>query len=270
MPNVTLEEALSHGRGVERPFTCPEHDDNHSSASVNVVKGLWVCYACQANGKVEGWAPTADDLQRMLDRKDERVRTYPESWLDLFDGEHVSPYWATRYGKKVAAAFRCGTDPWTGMPTYPLRDAVGRVIGVVRRNDIDPEQPKYLYPPNVHTSRTLFGIERVQLRQRVARLVLVEGASDVLAIHEIAPKELVLGCYGAGLHAPQVQLIHQINPSLVVSGFDDDDAGRAATERAMAQLDGLDVVDLRWGAYGGTDAGSCEPESRKQALARAA
>jgi len=267
MVNITLDEALTNGRGVERPFCCPVHEDSHSSASVNTMKGLWVCYACKASGSIEGWSPTADDIQRMLDRKDERVRVYPSGWLDLFDGDHVSPYWARRYGEGVARYFRCGTDPWTGMPTYPLRDAAGRVIGVVRRNDIDAELPKYIYPANVHTSRTLFGIEQaLNRRVKIRRVVLVEGASDVLAIHQSDPLELVLGTYGAGLHAPQVQLIHQINPSEVVSAFDDDDAGRAATERAHEQLDGIRVTSVEWLKFGGTDAGSIEPADRVRAL----
>ena len=264
--HITLDDALTNGRGVERAFCCPVHGDDNASASVNVQKGLWVCYACKASGTLEGWSPTADDIIRMLDRKDERTRTYPETWLALFDGHHASPYWEGRYGRGVAQHFRCGTDPWTGMPTYPLRDSAGRLIGTVRRNDVDPELPKYLYPANVHTSRTLFGIERAQVG-RVKTLILVEGASDVMAIYEVDPSAIVLGTYGAGLHVPQVELIHQINPALVVSGFDDDDAGRAATERAMEQLVGIDVVDLRWGAHGGTDAGSIPPAQRKKALA---
>lgn len=270
MVNITLDEALSNGRGVERPFCCPSesHDDRNASASVNVAKGLWVCYACRASGTLEGWSPTADDIIRMLDRKEERTRTYPEGWLDLFDGDHVSPYWAKRYGDQVASRFRCGTDPWTGMPTYPLRDAASRLIGVVRRNDLDPELPKYLYPPNVHTSRTLFGIERIQSSiVRIKRITLVEGASDVLAIYESDPNEIVLGTYGAGLHAPQVELIHQINPSEVVGAFDDDDAGRAATERAKEQLSGIRVIPVDWLPFGGTDAGSIPPASRLKALA---
>ena len=265
--NITLDDAIANGRGVERPFCCPVHDDSNASASVNVVKGLWVCYACRASGTLEGYAPSHEDILRMLD-PEKRTRVYPEVWLDMFDGDHPSTYWASRYGEEVAKAFRCGTDPWTGMPTYPIRDASRRVIGVVRRNDIDPELPKYLYPAGVHASRTLGGIENAS--GYVKRLMLVEGMSDVMAMCEAEPDMLVLGTYGAGLHAPQVQLIHQIGPSEIVAGFDDDDAGRAATERAHHQLQGIRVIPVDWSSHGGSDAGSCPPAKRKKAVKAAA
>ena len=42
---------------------------------------------------------------------------------------------------------------------------------------------------------------------------------------------MIVGCYGAGLHAPQVDLINRLRPQLVVLAFDNDDAGERAGAR---------------------------------------
>lgn len=271
MTTITLDEALSMGRGVERPFSCPtpEHEDANASASVNVEKGLWVCFACSAAGSLEGFSPSAEDVKKMLDREVVRERVYPEAWLDLYDADHPSPYWAERYGVEVASAYRCGTHPFTGNPTYPLRDAGGRVLGVVQRDDDPFAKAKYLYPPNTSTSKTLFGLEVPRPLWPI--VVLVEGASDVMALEEERPNDvMVLGTYGAGLHAPQVDIIRSISPVLVLAGFDADSAGEKAAVRARSQLHGYVVRRVFWDRAGATDAGSIpEPERRWQCVAAA-
>lgn len=247
---TTLSEALTTGRGTERPFRCQVHDDSNASASVNVLKGVWICYACGAKGVVDGDAaiPSADELLTLL-KDEEPPRLYAEAWLDTFDADHPSPYWEERFGYQVARHFRCGTHPLTGMPTYPLRDASGQVTGVVVRQE--NEQPKYKYPYGTRTSETFFG-DRVHGRV----VVLVEGAADVMSLHQAGiPKGwTVKGCYGAGLHYPQARLIAEMSPSVVIAAYDDDDAGRMATERAAYALtDIAPVVSHRWGRVGGKD-----------------
>ena len=229
---TTLADALASGRGVERPFQCQVHDDTNASASVNVLKGVWYCYACHAHGVVDGddAIPSAEDLLKLLE-EEEPARVYAESWLDAFDADHPSPYWEGRFGYRTARHYRCGTHPMTGAPTYPIRDSLGRVGGVVVRNET--MDPKYKYPYGVRTSETFFG------DMGLARVVvLVEGAGDVMAIHQagIPAGWSVRGCYGSGLHWPQARIIAEESPDVVISAFDDDRAGhladRAGTLRA--------------------------------------
>lgn len=246
---ITLDQALSTGRGVERAFNCPVHDDRNASASVNTVKQVWFCYACGAHGSVEDHVPTTDDVLRVL-QGDAPPVIYPESWLDLFDAYEPSPYWTKRYGADTANHFRCGTDFQDGSPTYPIRNARGQALGVVRRYD---SQPKYRYPANIRVSETLFG-----LGKRTSVVVLVEGAADVMALHQsgIPDNWTALGVFGAGLHFPQVQILADWSPKVVIAAFDDDPAGHHATERAQSQLaDIAPVVSVGWATFGGKDPG---------------
>lgn len=243
----SLEDVLVDGRGTERAFQCHVHDDNHASASVNVDLGVWICYACGAKGSVEGHVPDPKSVIRALS-EDAPARQFPEEWLDLFDAHHPSDYWTDRVGAATAEHFRCGTHPQSGAPTYPLRNLSGTVLGVVVRNA--DEEPKYRYPYGPRTSQTFFSSDNRLTRKPV--VVLVEGAPDVMALHQagLPGHWQALGCFGAGLHMPQIEALADINPKLIIAGFDADKAGRLATERAEIQCAELaPVVSVPWDTF---------------------
>lgn len=259
--SISLEEALAHGRGEERAFNCPAHDDQNASASVNVTKGVWYCYACNAHGAIDKKAPSVDEVVALLAGKADPPRILPETWLDLFDSAGPSPYWAKRFGEETASAFRCGTHYYSGLPTYPIRAVSGDVLGVVTRQDVDP---KYLYPRGVRISGTLFGDYK-----HVPVVVVVEGAADVMALAQagIPDHWTVLGCFGAGLKAPQVTLVADLAPKVVIAAFDGDRAGQAANERALSQLQGIaPVLSHHWNTFGGGDPGEIPVEQRIASL----
>jgi hypothetical protein len=255
---TTLSEALAEGQGVERPFNCasPEHEDVNASASVNVVLGVWYCFSCGASGTIDGHVPTVAEALSVL-KGETRPRVYAESWLDIFDAQGPNPYWTSRYGLDITESIRCGTHPGTGNPTYPLRDATGRVLGVVQRQSA--REPKYLYPSGVRVSGLFFGDPQPR-----GTVILCEGASDVMAIYASAThhKEKmpwgwsVLGCFGAGIHAPQVAMLHDMQPRQIVLAFDADKAGLAAAERSYNTLSQFwDVKVHDWGTSGFKDPG---------------
>lgn len=228
-----LDEAVARGRGIERPFQCDVHEDSNASACVNVLKGVWICYACGASGRV-GTGSVTVEMKALLDfmESPENVPVKTINWLNIFDAAGPSPYWAQRYGQRVSDMFRCGTHPETGNPTYPIHSPFGNIWGVVQRAD-DGEH-KYLYPLNVPVSQTLFNYS--PRWAGVKRVVVVEGASDVMAMYATRlGKEkrhtLIVGSYGAGLKKPQVDLINDLRPEEVVLAFDNDMAGFAAAHR---------------------------------------
>jgi Toprim-like len=247
---TTLAEALAFGQGIERPFLCPSHEDTNASASVNVALGVWYCYTCHSSGTLNDHVPTVEEALSILSGK-AKPRIYAEAWLDIFDAYQPSPYWAKRYGVAVAEMFRCGTHPVTGNPTYPLRGPDGHPRGVVQRQE---GTPKYLYPTGARTSDTFFGLPITPK----GVVVLVEGASDVMAIHYGAvPSDWsILGCFGSGVHVPQIDLLRDTAPRLIVAAFDADKAGYSASKRASVALaDIAPVVTHDWAAFGVNDPG---------------
>jgi len=247
---TTLAEALAFGQGIERPFLCPSHEDTNASASVNVALGVWYCFTCQSHGTLDDHVPTIEEALSVLSGK-AKPRVYAEAWLDIFDAYQPSPYWTKRYGHDLASQFRCGTHPLTGNPTYPLRGPDGLPRGVVQRQEGDP---KYLYPAGVRISDTFFG--RLDPKNVV---VLVEGASDVMAIHydgDVPRDWSVLGCYGSGVHVPQIDLLRDATPRLIVAAFDADKAGYAASARAVKSCSEIaPVITHDWSDWGVNDPG---------------
>lgn len=258
---TTLEEAVAYGRGVERPFRCHEHEDSSASASVNVVKMVWVCYACLAKGVVDGKrVPTTDELLAMLE-PEQAVKEYPQSWLGLYG---YGGYWADRFPDWLCWYLSLGEDPWTGEGTYPVHTPGGRLAGVARRTALPGPGPKYLYPPSWSASRTLFGTRGRWSHQEY--LVLGEGAADAAAVLETGVP--ALACYGAGLHAPQLDIIREIAPQLVLCGFDMDEAGeRAAAQTYDALSPFCEVGFIEW--KGAKDPAEMAVEARLEAILEA-
>lgn len=270
---ITLEEAVISGRGVERPFHCHEHDNTRSpTGSVNVALGVWVCYSCGAAGKVNGVTVKPSEFRQLVEAMTAGP-TAPthmnEHWLDVFDSYGPSPYWMERVGLKTAEKFRTGTHPFTGLPTYPIRNRVAQPLGVVQRTGT--EERKYVYPPGVSVSQHLFGYQYAYRRSTV---VLVEGAADVMAIdqaYDSQPPFTPLGVYGAGLHRPQTELIAALAPQRVVCAFDRDAAGQQAAQRSTAILDdaGLGPAIVHHWTADVKDFGEATPQQIRKELAYA-
>jgi len=263
MRALTLAEALRYGRGVERPFLCPEHGDSRPSASVNVVKGKWFCYTCHAHGELTGEARLAEPeyhLMRLwLDQRLEERHVYPEGWLNQYDAGPVHPYWLRRVGADAARRFRLGADPDGAAVTYPLRDPDGDVLGVVRRA-LEGDGPKYRYPRGVDIGGLLFGYTPVA---RPA-VVLTEGALDAIALWNVGVEAFAI--YGSRLSAAQVRLIDRIDPEYVYTCYDMDQAGWRAyqdTERAFRHRL---VGRLTWPRAWGGDIDEIGPTRRRKVV----
>lgn len=263
---ITLQDALQRGRGNERSFNCHVHDDNSASASVNVAKGVWYCYACGAKGMVNSTDipdPSLNDVAWELDQEIE-PHFYSESWLDVFDSGPVHPYWLGRFPENICRRFRLGFDYEEGTPTYPMRDENGRVLGVVRRN-LSEDGPKYKYPwNNVTKTDYLFNYEGIISPV----IVVVEGAMDVCACEEVEYD--AVGIYGSTLSHAQIRLLERLNPQLLLLAFDQDPAGRNCAQRATAALDALlPTVEYRvveWAEDLGNDLGDIPVSLRRSIL----
>ena len=264
---ATLEEAISTGRGIERPFNCHVHDDNNASASVNIEKGVWCCYACGARGKV-GEAQEFPDFS-MFHRSIEktlqpRPEPYAESWLDVFDSGQVHPYWLSRFSEDTCRKFRLGYDFSVSKPCYPLRYPNGSVAGVVHRS-IDGSHPKYRYPYGVDIGKLLFNYRPFIFDE----LWLVEGAMDAIALDEAGYDAFAI--YGSRLKESQIDLIIKCEPKKIVLCFDKDRAGSAAKLEASQILaaKGFNVYQALWDSELGKDPAELSVKQRRDIMVAA-
>ena len=134
----------------------------------------------------------------------------------------------------------------------PIMDLKGKVIGFGSRSLRDEDQPKYLNSPETplfDKSKTLFALDKA--RTSISRsdcAVVVEGYFDAIALHE-AGIDNVVASLGTAFTQDQLKQLLRFTPSKqVVLNFDADNAGKKATERAIAEVEDLiysGVVQLR-------------------------
>lgn len=267
----TLADALIIGEGIERPFRCEEHDDHSASASVNILKGVWCCYACGAAGAVDAKkSPSTEAIEIMLN-PDKHCRTYPEAYLELFANDLGN--FAERFPPWLRWHAKLGCDPLTGDATFPVYTHRVQLAGVGRRKEHPKEgESRYAYPPRWSASRSVFVAGKP-----ADVLVLVEGAADASAVAQTGA--FAFGLYGSGLHKPQIDLIMRLSPRLVVIALDADEAGYRAThggftksgnyvkgvEELLDKLVNMTVVD--WAQAGQKDPADTPLEHRRQLLA---
>jgi DNA primase len=129
---------------------------------------------------------------------------------------------------------RASYDMFRGRLMFPIRDALGRVIGFGGRV-LDQRLPKYINSPEspiYSKSRALYGV--FEARQAIAqgeRAIVVEGNIDVIALWQAGFKETVASL-GTSLTVDQLRVLGRYTRNIVAC-FDGDAAGRKASLRAL-------------------------------------
>ncbi len=119
--------------------------------------------------------------------------------------------------------------------TFPIRDPRGRVVGFGARAMRDDQKPKYLNSAEnelFHKSEILYGIDRARTPMaKAGRALVVEGYTDVIALHQAGMTETV-GVMGTAITEPQLALL-SATVDTVILALDADAAGRKAMLRAQ-------------------------------------
>jgi DNA primase len=146
-------------------------------------------------------------------------------------------------------------DRFRGRIMFPLADARGRVLGFGARQMGEGRGPKYLNTSEndlYHKGRQLFGIDVARKEaMKSGRFVVVEGYTDVLALHQAGIREAV-AIMGTAMTQEQLAELAKVGDSnrrgTVFLALDADRAGRDAMLRAarLAEDRGVDlrVVDM--------------------------
>jgi len=123
---------------------------------------------------------------------------------------------------------------------FPLADARGRVVGFGARAMRDNQPPKYLNTSEgevFHKGSQLFGIDLARkAAARVGTIVLAEGDTDVLALHQTGIENAV-GIMGTSFTDEQARELERTARTLVLA-LDADGAGQEAMLRAARVAEG--------------------------------
>ena len=160
----------------------------------------------------------------------------PEGWDNLLKAmgekgfgqeELVRAGLATRSSKGGAY------DKFRDRLMFPVLDVRGEVLGFSGRALADGQEPKYLNSPETlvfSKRRILYGIHRAKNTKR-GSFLLVEGNIDVVTLHQ-AGFDNAVASMGTALTTEQTRLVSRYAKEIVIC-YDNDPAGRKATERAL-------------------------------------
>jgi DNA primase len=187
-----------------------------------------------------------------------RVGYSPSAWDRMMLGARQSGYSEEELiAAGLAQRGRGGGlyDRFRGRIMFPLADSRGRVLGFGARQMGDGRGPKYLNTSEndlYHKGRQLFGLDVARkTAMKTARFVVVEGYTDVLALHEAGIREAV-AIMGTAMTQEQLAELAKVGDAnrrgTIFLALDADRAGRDAMLRAarLAEDRGVDlrVVDM--------------------------
>ena len=150
---------------------------------------------------------------------------------------------------------RRGNDYFGGRLVFPLADPRGRVLGFGARrlSESDPVNAKYVNSPDselFHKAALVYGLDRARAAiAKEERAVVVEGYTDVLALHQHGV-HVAVASMGTALTEQQLRELRRLARRLYLC-FDADAAGAEATLRGMdlahREFEEVRVVTLQTG-----------------------
>ena len=178
-----------------------------------------------------------------------RVGYSPSAWDRMllgarqsgFSEEELMAAGLAQRGRDGRGAF----DRFRGRIMFPLSDGRGRVLGFGARQMGEGRGPKYLNTSEneiYHKGRQLFGLDIARGQAaRSGRIVVVEGYTDVLALHQAGIREAV-AIMGTALTQEQLAEVGRAASALVLA-LDADRSGQEAMLRAarLAEERGLEL-----------------------------
>ncbi|MEG2934604.1 MAG: DNA primase [Gordonibacter sp.] len=122
---------------------------------------------------------------------------------------------------------------------FPINDAQGECIAFGGRV-VGKGEPKYLNSqetPLFHKSQVLYGLDKAKVAMASTGVaVVVEGYTDVIALHEAGVRNVV-ATLGTALTLRHIRLLSRHAQSTIVYLFDGDEAGQRAADRALGFID---------------------------------
>ena len=245
---------LDHGIDVpierdEFQLRCPFHEDSRASCSINLEKGVWICFAGCGQGSLEYL------LQKLLGKSREEIDSlllnyevdYSLSFLDAYletaeeeeeemlevsieyDKTRVPPWIFDRgFNRETLIEWECGADI-EGSLVIPVKDGEGRLVGTITRRL--NREPKYLYSQGLRKSRLLFGGHKIESCKFV---YITEGSLDAMWLHQNNLPAVSL--LGATMSKVQEELLMQLPVEELVLCLDNDKAGEIGMQKALTSL----------------------------------
>ena len=236
----------------EFSIKCPFHVDKVDSCSINIEKGVWICFAGCGSGSLKTF------LQKYLSYSkiqiDNLLREQEATFnIDLFDEYRIDeddelptvdfpfdkssvPKWVLERGfnKDTLVKWGCAINTYNDL-IIPVDDANKRMIGWVSRrlNAV----PKYMYSKGLKKSKILFGDCHLVKKPFVC---ITEGSLDTMWLDQHGFGSIAL--LGSSMSKKQREMLYNISTKEFVVCLDNDSTGQRALNKIFKELSNSFIV----------------------------
>ena len=231
----------------EISILCPFHDDNSESCSINLDKGVWICFAGCGQGSLKSFIQEYKDWnfkqvnQYLVGYKDTHskrlfiepplVEEGPLPEVNVPFKLGMVPKWIFDRGfdKQSMKKWLCGITPANGL-IIPVKDINFRTVGWITRQE--KQIPKYLYSKGLKKSHILFGQPYIRDCEYVC---VTEGPLDAMWLNQLGFPAVAL--LGMSMSEKQKDLILTLPTKEIILCLDNDEAEQRGKKRAFELLD---------------------------------
>ncbi len=246
--NLSFPEAvefLARRAGMSVPEQSNDRESRRRARMLELNRDAARFFHAQLN------SPGSDPAREYIDRRGigrKMVTAFglgfaPNGWSALTDAMREKGYsdremldaGLARQGKKGGIY-----DAFRNRLMFPVIDVRGNVIGFSGRILGDGE-PKYLNSPETlvfNKSRNLFALNLAK-KSKCGYIILSEGNIDVVSLHQ-AGFDCAVASLGTSLTAEQARMISRYTNEVIIA-YDNDNAGKKASQRAITILEKLDL-----------------------------
>lgn len=265
---------------------CPLHDDQKTpSLSIQLASGGWKCLAgCGQNADLADLVSRVtgepfDKIKQELSAERGTAAHLLDMLAEVEPGEteveplfyeigKVPKYWINRgFTLKQARQWSVGYDAEEHSLVIPIK-LHGKIKGLIyRRLRPNDNRSKYKYSPGFDKSNYVFGEDEARLLlEQGGSLWIVEGPLDAIWVQGYGYP--CVAALGVPLTATQGDIIKKMAVSVVLA-FDNDDAGRKATNQAKDLLRMVPELRILPLPEGKKDVQECTEEELMQAYSSA-
>jgi len=235
----------------EFSIKCPFHNDKIDSCSINVDKGVWICFAGCGSGTLKNF------LQRYLNYSHiqidnllhEQEANFDISMFDEYmpgaetlievDFPFICdtvPKWIVERGfnKDTLVKWGCASNTYNDL-IIPVKDKDRRLVGWISRRL--NSNPKYMYSKGLKKSKLLFGACHLDKHPFVC---ITEGSLDAMWLDQHGFGSVAL--LGATMSKKQREMLYNIPTQEFVICLDNDTTGQRAMNKIFKELSNSFIV----------------------------
>ena len=223
----------------------PFHEDKIDSCSINVDKGVWICFAGCGSGSLKSF------LQKYLNYShlqvdsllQEQEANFDINMFDSFDMEESNmpevefpfnctsvPKWIVERGfnRYTLERWGCAINTYNDL-IFPVKDVDHRMVGWVSRRL--NATPKYMYSKGLKKSKLLFGANNLNKHPFVC---ITEGSLDTMWLDQHGFPSVAL--LGSSMSKKQREMLYNISTQEFVICLDNDSTGQKAMNKIFREL----------------------------------